>query len=187
MIIKNIVEKKFDFYITTKNDSDAFKILSKRDKNPYEFIFGGCLFFIQSLVFIFLLDMLEKHLNFGIMILSAIFIMPLLIITDLFLLQKYDSQHFHKKVQKMRKEDLEKLFKDNFRNDFLNTYIDNELIDLLKIKYSAEHFQTLILSSKNKIPTYSEVLSFDEKYEFWEDQKYKIDIHNIKKEKILDI
>lgn len=69
----------------------------------------------------------------------------------------------------------------------LNSLVDCEILDHLKLKYSTEQFEALMLSSKNKIPTYSEVIAFNEKYEVLEDSKYKVDIKNIKKEKILNL
>lgn len=126
---------------------------------------------------------LDDNLKFVIMLLSI----PITAFGTYFISQKISSKYLSKKAKKMKQEDFKNILKAKFYNEFTNSLVDCEILDHLKLKYSTEQFKELILSSKNKIPTYSEVITFNEKYELLEDSKYKVDIKNIKKEKILNL
>ncbi len=187
MNTKDIIEVKFNDYLTQKNiDYSELSFGRKTDISMVALSSFIAILLFSSIILSSQLVMGEKlddNLKFVIMLLSI----PITTFSAYFISQKIFSKYLSKKAKKMEPENLKKILKANFYNEFTNSLVDSETLDHLKLKYSAEHFETLILSSKNKTPTYSEVIAFNEKYELLEDSKYKVDIKNIKKEKILNL
>lgn len=187
MNTKDIIEVKFNDYLTKKNiDYSELSFGRKTDISMFSLSFFIAIFLFSSIILSSQLVMGEKlddNLKFVIMLLSI----PITIFGTYFISQKIASKYLSKKAKKMKPENFKEILKAKFYNEFTDSLVDSEILDHLKLKYSAEHFETLILSSKNKTPTYSEVIVFNEKYELLEDSKYKVDIKNIKKEKILNL
>lgn len=187
MNTKDIIEVKFNDYLTKKNiDYSELSFGRKTDISMFSLSFFIAIFLFSSIILssqLLIGENLDDNLKFVIMLLSV----PITAFGTYFISQKISSKYLSKKAKKMKQEDLKNILKAKFYNEFTNSLVDCEILDHLKLKYSTEQFEALMLLSKNKIPTYSEVIAFNEKYEVLEDSKYKVDIKNIKKEKILNL
>lgn len=188
--MKDLIKNKFELYISKKTRSHAFDILTSKESynNPLHdiFIFFTLLSIISFLFYLFS-SYFSEDVAIAFSVAFSFFTMPILMFYDIYSSKQREYKYFCNKVDNMNEEELKDLFRMYCYYEFLDTYIDDEILDFLKLKYSAEHFETLILSSKSKTPTYAEILAFDEKYEYLEESKYKVDINNIKKEKILNL
>lgn len=183
--MKDLIKEKFEVYISKKTRDHAFDILSKENyDNPLNDIF---MFIIPFSIIIFLSCLINSYFSEDSAMAFLIFTTPVLMFYSVYSSKQREYKYFCNKVDNMDDTDLKNLFRMHCYYEFLDTDINDEILDILKLKYSAEQFKELILSSKNKIPTYSEVITFHEKYELIEDSKYKVDIKNIKKEKILNL
>lgn len=187
MNTKDIIEVKFNDYLTKKNiDYSELSFGRKTDISMFSLSFFIAIFLFSSIILssqLLIGENLDDNLKFVIMLLSV----PITVFGAYFISQKISSKYLSKKAKKMKQEDLKNILKAKFYNEFTNSLVDCEILDHLKLKYSTEQFETLIVLSKNKVPTYAEVLAFDEKYEYLQEEKYKININNIKKEKILNL
>lgn len=184
--MKDLINKKFEVYISKKTRSHAFDILKSKESydNPFRDIF---IVLIHMSIIIFVSSLINSYFSEDYAMAFLFFTMPILMFYSVYSSKQREYKYFCNKVDNMDEEALKDLFRMYCYYEFLDTYIGDEILDLLKLKYSTEKFKELILSSKNKIPTYSEVITFHEKYELIEDSKYKVDIKNIKKEKILNL
>lgn len=184
--MKDLIKEKFEIYISKKTKSQAFDILTSKESydNPLRDIL---IVLIHMSIIIFISSLIKLYFSEDTAIGFLFFTMPILIFYSVYSSKQREYKYFCNKVDNMDEEDLKDLFRMYCYYEFLDTYIDDETLDFLKLKYSAEHFEALILSSKSKTPTYEEILAFDEKYEYLEEAKYKVDINNIKKEKILKL
>ena len=187
--MKDLINKKFAVYIKKKKKSHAFDILKSKESydNPFRDIF---IVLIHMSIIIFVSSLIHSYFSEDAAMAFLLFTMPILMFYSVYSSKQREYKYFCNKVDNMDEEDLKDLFRMYCYYEFLDTYIDDEILDFLKLKYSAEHFETLILSSKSKTPTYEEILTFNEKYEYLEESKYKVDINNIKnikKEKVLNL
>ncbi len=184
--MKDLIKNKFELYISKKTRSHAFDILTSNESydNPFRDIF---IVLTHMSIIIFTSSLISSYFSEDAAMAFLLFTMPMLMFYSVYSSKQREYKYFCNKVDNMDEEELKDLFRMYCYYEFLDTYTDNEILDFLKLKYSAEHFETLILSSKSKTPTYAEILAFDEKYEYLEESKYKVDINNIKKEKILNL
>lgn len=188
--MKEMVETQFELYMLEKNNEELIKILSKNKSEKDEMLqcsFFFLLFIPQFLGILFLSDWFDKHISSGAGVLSVMIGITSILFLNVFCLNKIRRKLLSKKIGNIEDIDVKKMFKQHYYSYFLEQTANTQILDLSKLKYSREQFETLILSSKNKLPTYAEVLAFDEKYEYLQEEKYKVNIHNIKKEKILNL
>ena len=184
--MKDLIEMKFELYILEKNDS---KVLSKQNIKKHIIIQLLSIFLLlsQFLGILFLSDWLDKNISNRAGVLGIIIGTALIYAFNIFCVNKIIYKYLSKSDENIEDMDVKKILKQHYYSYFLEQPVDNPTLDILKLKYSAEQFETLILSSKNKLPTYAEILAFDEKHEYLQEEKYKVDIENIKKEKILNL
>lgn len=183
--MKDLINEKFELYISKKTRSHAFDIVSKENyDNPLHDIF---IVGIQMSIIFFLSYLINSYFSEDSAMAFLIFTTPILMFYSVYSSKQREYKYFCNKVDNMDDAALKHLFSMHCYYEFIDTYIDDEVLDLLKLKYSTEQFETLMLSSKNKIPTYSDVITFNEKYEYLQESRYKVDINNIKKEKILNL
>lgn len=188
--MKELIEKQFELYIAEQNNDDIIKLLSNnKDKKDemFQCAFFSLLLIPQFFGVLFLCEWLDNNVSHGAATLGVIIGITSIFFLSIFCLNKIKYKYLSKKIESIEDNDVKKMFKQHYYSYFLEQTANNQILDLSKLKYSREQFETLILLSKNKLPTYAEVLAFDEKYEYLQEEKYKININNIKKEKILNL
>lgn len=188
--MKEMIETQFELYMLEKNNEELIQILSKDKSEKDEMLqcsFFFLLFIPQFFGVLFLSDWFDNHVSSGAGVLSVMIGITSILFLNVFCLNKIRRKLLSKKIGNIEDIDVKKMFNQHYYSYFLEQTANTQILDLSKLKYSREQFEALILSSKNKLPTYAEILAFDEKYEYLEEAKYKVDINNIKKEKILNL
>lgn len=187
MNINNLIASKYEEYLSKKTDKDIAVIIRNQDEEKFFTRLSlPTLFFVLATIILgtsistfFLYSLIQLNQN-GFAFLSFIFSLTITTFVSMKGGSRILNKMIVKKISKMQKEEKYSLLKDNLYQDFLNHFIDSEIVDFLKIKYSTEDFKILMMSTNNSRPTYFQLIQFEKKRSSVEGMLYSVDENHVK-------